>query len=65
METAGGSIKRTTAVLADHAVLTIMRMRALRRKMPDHTYGFQWTSAGSLQRSVRENPTNVLTSVAR
>ena len=31
--------------------LTIMRMRAFRRKMADHMYGFQRSSAGSLQRS--------------
>ena len=40
-------------------VNTIMRMRAFCRKIDDYMYGFQWRSAGSLQRSgFRENPTN-------
>ena len=39
-----------------YMVLTIMRMRAFRRKMATHTYGFQRSTTGSLQwSSFREN----------
>ena len=41
-------------------LITIMRMRAFRRKMSDRTYGFQRRSAGSPKRSgFRENPTKI------
>ena len=44
----------------------IMRMRTLRRKMADHTFDFQRSSVGSLQRTrFRKTTTNILTSVAR
>ena len=43
-------------------LLTIMRTCAFHRKMADHMYGFQRSSAGSQQwRCFRENPTNFFT----
>ena len=50
-----------------HVVNTIMRMRAFRRKNGQlYAWPYNGGSAGSLQRiGFRENPTNILTFVAR
>ena len=50
-----------------HLVLSILHMHAFYRKIADRTYmyGFQRSSAGSMQLSgFRENPTNILTYIA-
>ena len=55
------------AASVHHVVNTIMRMRAFRRKNGRlYAWPYNEGSAGSLQRiGFRENPTNILTFVAR